>query len=274
MTVSRVLNDPDSVSGATRDRVQAAIDELSYIPNMVGQALRKKSTGAIGLVVSDITNFFAIDQITGVSEAARNAGLSVVFAHTESDAAEELRQIRSLIERRVDGIILSPVFNGPESVDFVQKAQRHIVVIGYPMPQNDVDVVRSDSLLAAARATEHLVALGHRHIAMLSGSAEIVTARERAEGYEAAMRAAGLEPIVRFGAFTPASGLEMATELLSADVAPSAFVTASNFIALGAAHAARSAGLSIPDDISITTFDSPPHPMPCSTRSSQASDSR
>ncbi|MBH0130630.1 LacI family DNA-binding transcriptional regulator [Salinibacterium sp. NK8237] len=255
MTVSRVLNNPDSVSLPTRDRVEAAIRELSYIPNMVGQALRNNTTGAIGLVVSDITNHFAIDEITGVSDAARDKGFSVVFAHTESDSQEELRQIRSMIERRVDGIILSPVHNGPESVDFVQKAQRPVAVIGYPMPKNDVDIVRCDSVISARGATEHLIGLGHTRIVMLSGPAEIVTAAERAEGYEEAMSAAGLRAITRYGAFTPRSGNDMAAEILAQGIRPTAFVTANNFIAMGAAHAAKKLGLSIPGDISITTFD-------------------
>ncbi|MCY7287271.1 MAG: LacI family transcriptional regulator [Cryobacterium sp.] len=255
MTVSRVLNNPDSVSAATRTRVRTAIDELSYIPNMIGQALRHKLTGAIGLVVSDITNPFAIQQITGVSGAARERGFSVIFAQTESDPDEEMRQLRSMIERRVDGIILSPVFNTPDSVDFVSSARGTVVVLGYPMPHNDVDVVRCDTRAAAHHATEHLLRLGHRRISMLSGAAGIVTARERAEGYENAMRAAGLEPDVRYGAFTITSGLEMATAALVADARPTALVTASNFIALGAAQAAQRAGLSIPNDLSVTTFD-------------------
>ncbi|WP_309615312.1 LacI family DNA-binding transcriptional regulator [Salinibacterium sp.] len=255
MTVSRVLNNPDSVSDATRVRVETAIDELSYIPNMIGQALRNKLTGAIGLVVSDITNPFAIQQITGVSSAARDRGFSVVFAQTEASPDEELRQLRSMIERRVDGIILSPVFNTPDSVDFVTSAKGTVVVLGYPMPDNDVDVVRCDSRAAASEATEHLLALGHRRISMLSGPPEIVTARERSEGYKNAMRRAGLVPDVRYGAFTVASGFEMATKILASESRPTALVTASNFIALGAAQAAQRAGVSIPADLSITTFD-------------------
>jgi LacI family transcriptional regulator len=255
MTVSRVLNSPESVSDETRTRVEAAITELSYIPNMVGQALRHKLTGAIGLVVSDITNPFAIQQVTGVSRAARERGFTVIFAQTESDPEEEMRQLRSMIERRVDGIILSPVRNTPDSVDFVAAARRNIVVLGYPMPNNDVDVVRCDSRAASRQATEHLIRLGHRRIAMLSGDPLIVTARERAEGYEDAIRGAGLQPDVRYGAFTVASGLEMASAILDAGTRPTALVTASNFIALGAAQAARQAGLSIPADLSVTTFD-------------------
>ncbi|WP_309620751.1 LacI family DNA-binding transcriptional regulator, partial [Salinibacterium sp.] len=220
MTVSRVLNNPDSVSDATRVRVETAIDELSYIPNMIGQALRNKLTGAIGLVVSDITNPFAIQQITGVSSAARDRGFSVVFAQTEASPDEELRQLRSMIERRVDGIILSPVFNTPDSVDFVTSAKGTVVVLGYPMPDNDVDVVRCDSRAAASEATEHLLALGHRRISMLSGPPEIVTARERSEGYKNAMRRAGLVPDVRYGAFTVASGFEMATKILASESRP------------------------------------------------------
>ncbi|WP_341978096.1 LacI family transcriptional regulator [Microbacterium sp. LTA6] len=255
MTVSRVLNNPDSVSPETRGRVEAAITELRYIPNRVGLGLRRKRTKAIGLIVSDITNPFTIQQITGVGTAARENGYTVIFAQTESDPAEELRQLRSMIERRVDGVILSPVFNTPESVDFAQHARSEIVVLGYPMPDNDVDVVRCDTRTAAKAATEHLLDLGHRRIAMLSGAETIVTARERADGYRDAMRDAGVAPVVQFGAFTAGSGHEMASVVLRASEPPTALVTAGNVIALGAAQAARALGLSIPGDLSVTTFD-------------------
>lgn len=255
MTVSRVLNDPGSVAPKTRVRVEQAIHDLKYVPNMIGQGLRHQRTMTLALLVSDITNPFAIQQITAVSDAARAAGYTVIFAHTQADPAEEMRQLRSMIERRVDGIILSPVRNGPEPVDFVQQAGCEIVVIGYRMPENDVDAVRCDSRSAAAELTEHLLLLGHRRISMLSGQREIVTAVDRADGYRDAMDAAGLPVDIRYGDFTIASGYAMAEGVLDAPSGPTALVTANNFIAIGAARRASERGATIPDDLSIVTFD-------------------
>lgn len=255
MTVSRVLNDPESVARGTRARVEQAIHDLKYVPNMLGQSLRLQRTRTLGLVVSDITNPFAIQQITAVSDAAREAGYTVIFAHTQSDPESEMLQLRSMVERRVDGIILSPVRNTPEPVEFVQRSGGEIVVLGYRMPDNDVDAVRCDSRSAGSELTQFLLSKGHRRIAMLSGDEEIVTATERAEGYADAMGTAGLPATTQFGAFTVASGYHMARRVLGADVQPTACVTANNFIAIGAARCAREMGFEVPEDLSIVTFD-------------------
>ncbi len=255
MTVSRVINQPVTVAAATRERVEQAIRDLNYVPNRLGQGLRNKQTMVIALVVGDIANPFATEQILGVSDAARERDYNLIFTHTDSSADEELAQLRHLIERRVDGIVLSPVLNTPDAVRFVQDQGVPIVVLDYPMPDNDVDVVRCDSEDAGRRLTDYLIELGHTRIAMLSGPEAAVTARERADGYRSAMRAAGLAEDVRFGAFTTASGYAMAADVLTVDDRPTALVTASNFIGLGAARRVRELGLRIPEDLSVVTFD-------------------
>lgn len=255
MTVSRVINDPQAVAPDTRERVEAAIARLRYVPNRVGQGLRNGQTKVIALVVSDISNPFAVKQILGVSDAARVGGYNVVFAHTRGSVDEELAQLRSLAERRVDGVVLSPVRNTPDAVAFAQAHRLPIVVVDYPMPDNDVDVVRCDSVGTASELTEMLLRGGHTRIAMISGPEAVVTARERAEGYRQAMARAGLDSAVQYGEFSPSSGREMARRVLTAAERPTALVTANNFIAIGAARAAAELGLEIPDQLSIVTFD-------------------
>jgi DNA-binding LacI/PurR family transcriptional regulator len=126
------------------------------------------------------------------------------------------------------------------------------------MPDNKVDQVRCDTQTAAEAITRYLIGLGHRHLAMLSGPQEIVSATERADGFRAAIRRAKL-PLrqcpVEFGKFDPHSGYEMARALLETSHRPTALVTANNFIALGAARAAQDLGIRIPEDVSIVTFD-------------------
>ena len=255
MTVSRSLNQPETVSPATRRRVLAAVDELQYVPNVVGQGLRHRRTMVVGFVVSDVSNPFGVQQIQGVSRAARAQGYTVVFAITDGDPDEELRQIRALAGRRVDGIILSPVYNTPDAVEFSQGQGIPIVVIDYAMPQNDVDVVRCDTREASRELTRYLLNLGHTQIAMLSGNEKIVTAVDRAEGYADAMREAGMEPDVTFGDFSVEGGAKGTESLLRRTEPPTAIVTGNNFIALGAAHTARRLGVEVPSDLSIVTFD-------------------
>jgi DNA-binding LacI/PurR family transcriptional regulator len=255
MTVSRSLNQPETVSPATRRRVLAAVDELRYVPNILGQGLRRRRTMVLGFVVSDVSNPFGVQQIQGVSRAARAQGYTVVFAHTDKDSDEELRQIRALAERRVDGIILSPVYNTPEAVEFSQGQGIPIVVLDYAMPDNDVDVVRCDTKAASRQITNYLLDLGHTRIAMLSGSEKIFTSLDRAEGYADAMHDAGLESDVTFGDFSVEGGATGTELLLRRTEPPTALVTGNNFMALGAAHAARRANVDIPGDLSIVTFD-------------------
>lgn len=256
MTVSRVLNSPDSVSPKTRARVQAVIAELNYVPNMIGQTLRTNRTMVIALVVAEISNPFAIQQIRSVGDAARRDGYTVLFAHTEASAENELTQLRALVQRRVDGIVLAPVTNRPDSVDFVQGQGLPISVIGYPMPENDVDVVRCDTGTASRELTEFLIALGHERLAMLSGPRDIVTAQERTDGFVAALRGAGISAVALHNApYTVEGGYQMGLSVLGSHDRPTAIVTANNFIAIGAAKAARELGMRVPEDVSIVTFD-------------------
>ena len=226
------------------------------MPNRLGQSLKSKRTMVIALVVADISNPFAIKQILGVDNAARRQGFNVIFTHTNASPSEEMSHLRSLIERRVDGVVLSPVLNTPDATNFVQSQGLPVVVLDYPMPENDVDTVRCDSIAAARALTQQLLDLGHEHVTMLSGPETIVTARERAIGYSEAMVSAGLTPVVHFGSFSPASGYRMASEVLTGSERPTALVTANNFIALGAGRAAADLGLPIPEALSISTFDS------------------
>ena len=256
ITVSRVLNRHESVAATTRSRVERAIEELGYVPNMLGQALRNNRTMVIAHVASDITNPFAIHQIRSVGDAARKQGYTVIFTHTDGSAQLEREQLRSLIERRVDGIVLSPVTNEPESVDIVQRQGLPITVIGYPMPDNDIDVVRCDTRHASQELTDYLIAQGHTNIAMLTGPRTIVTSVERAEGFAAALESAHLDPWPAvFGSYTVESGYRMALEALTSAERPTALVTANNFIAIGAAQAAKELGISIASELSIVTFD-------------------
>lgn len=256
MTVSRVLNSPDSVSPKTRARVESVIAELKYVPNMIGQTLRTNRTMVIALVVADISNPFAIQQIRSVGDAARRGGYTVLFAHTEASEENELTQLRALVQRRVDGIVLAPVTNRPDSVDFVQGQGLPISVIGYPMPENDVDVVRCDTDTASRELTEYLLTLGHERLAMLSGPRDIVTARERTDGFVAALEGAGISAAAMHNApFTVEGGYQMALSVLGGLDRPTALVTANNFIAIGAAKAARELGMMVPEDVSIVTFD-------------------
>lgn len=261
MTVSRVINDSGYVKNETRARVEAAIAELNYVPNLLGQGLRFKQTNTIGLIIPDISNPYWVTVIRGAEKIASDNGYQVILCNADASEEKEMEQLENLVKRQVDGFLIAPIRNLPGPIDFVQKQRIPIVVIGYPMPEIDVDVVRCDGEEGAYKLVNLLLELGHQRIAMLTGPRTIVTATERVAGYERALREAGLpvaDELILYGHFTPDKGYEMAQKMLAMNPLPTAVVTGNNFIAIGVTKALLEAGLRIPEDLSIVTFDGPP----------------
>lgn len=260
MTVSRVINDSGYVKKETRERVEAAIAELNYVPNLLGQSLRFKQTKTIGLLIPDISDPYWVTVIRGVERAASEIGYQVILCDSHTSETKEMDHLENLIKRQIDGILIAPIRNKPEPIDYVQKQGIPIVVIGYPMPAIDVDIVRCDTEEAAYNIVRLLLDLGHRRVAILSGPIDIVTAVDRVNGYKRALSDAGIpadDELIQYGHFFPEMGFEMAQKMLAINPCPTAVVTANNLIAIGAAKAFYNAGVRIPEDISLVTFDGP-----------------
>jgi DNA-binding LacI/PurR family transcriptional regulator len=260
-TVSRVLNNSGYVKDETRLRVEKAIAELDYVPTSVGQSLRFKRTRTLGLVISDISSMFWITVIRGAERAASAQDYNLILADTEASEEKERRALDSLVRRQVDGVILMPATGGVEPINFVQRQGIPIVVLDHPVPGASVDVVRCDTEQASYGLVRLLIELGHRRIAMLTGPRDFATAADRADGYRRALQDAGLavdETLIHYGRFQPESGYDMAARLLELPDRPTAVATGNDFIALGAIKAFRDAGLSVPSDISMVTFDVAP----------------
>ena len=260
-TVSRVINNSGYVKDETRQRVEAAIAELNYVPNLLGQSLRNKQTNTIGLLIADISNPFWIPVIRGVESVASENGYNVILCDTDTSETKEMAHLENLLKKQVDGIVIAPIRNTPGPVAFTQKQNVPIVVVGYPMPNVDVDIVRCDTEEAAYDIVRVLLDLGHRRIAALTGPENIVTATDRVAGYKRALREAGIaieDELIQYGHFLPEKGYEMAQKMLNLNPLPTAVVTGNNFIAIGATKALYEAGVRIPEDMSVVTFDGPP----------------
>lgn len=261
ITVSRVLNNPAAVSPATRARVEAAIEELGYIPNQIARSLRSNRTNTLALVLTDITNPFWTTVARSVEDAASAQGFAVILCNTDENEAKQNDYLSVLLRKRVDGFLLVPARSEPSAVERIQRQKVPVVVLDRCVPGATVDVVRSDSEQGAYALTQHLIDLGHRRIAMLSGPQDVSTAQERVQGYRRALEEAGIpveESWILRGAYTVASGYESARDLLAQAEPPTAFLGANNFIALGAMRAIREAGLGIPEDISLACVDDIP----------------
>lgn len=261
ITVSRVLNSPDTVSPATRARVEAAIEELGYVPNQIARSLRSNRTNTLALVLTDITNPFWTSVARSVEDAASAQGFNVILCNTDESQTKQEEYLSVLLRKRVDGYLLVPARSEASAVESILRQKAPVVVLDRRVPGAAVDVVRSDSEAGVYELTSHLIGLGHRQIAMLSGPAVVSTAQERVDGYRRALHEAGLaveERWIRVGEFTVESGYAMARLLLTETELPTALLGANNFVALGAMRAIREAGLRIPTDISVVCVDDIP----------------
>jgi LacI family transcriptional regulator len=267
MTVSRVLNNSGYVSVATRARVERAVAEVGYVPNALARQLRSKATKTLALVVSDISNPFFTTIARGVEDAASARGFAVMFCNTDENEAEEARYLRLLIERQVDGILLVPARSPGTSFRLLRAHKMPLVVLDRRVTARRVDSVRCDSEAGAYALTRHLIALGHRRIAVLTGRRTISTSIDRVAGCRRALEEAGLtldDALVRYGGFNfgnlnLADGHRMTEEVLaSTEDPPTAIFAANNFIAFGAIRALREMGLRVPDDMSVVAFDDLP----------------
>ena len=261
MTVSRVINDSGYISQETRARVNRAIAELGYMPNVLARQLRSKRTKTLALVVTDIANPFFTTIARGVEDAARARGYAVMFCNTDESEAEEIEYVRVLIQRRVDGVLLVPATDSSGSLQLLREHALPVVVLDRHVRSALVDEVLTDSETGAYLAVRHLIDLGHRSIAILTGPATVSTAVDRVAGYRRALAEAGLgaeSEQILFGEFNEASGYEMTRRVLTAQPRPTAIFAGNNFIAFGAIQALRQAGVAIPDGISIVVFDDLP----------------
>ncbi len=267
MTVSRVVNGTGHTSAETRARVEAAIGELGYVPNALARQLRSKRTKTIALLVSDISNPYFTTIARGVEDFFNGHGYTVMYGNTDEDAAEEEEYLLALIERQVDGVLLVPARSSGESFRQLASHRVPVVVIDRRVDVQTVDSVRCDSVAGAHSLIEHLLGLGHRRIAVLTGSPAISTSMDRVAGARLALEEAGLElpeRLVHFGSFNygksnQADGHRMALDMLAAPgPQPTAVFCANNFIAFGAIRALREAGLRVPDDMSVVAFDDLP----------------
>ena len=258
ITVSRAINDSGYVSVKTRARVEKAVEELGYVPNRLARSLRLKRTQTLALVVTDITNPFWTTVARGVEDAAQDAGFNVILCNTDESEAKQEQYLDVLLQKQVDGILLVPARDSEALAGWIQRCAVPVVVLDRRVCSGQVDLVCGDSEGGAHQLVDHLLALGHRRIAVLSGPRDVSTAVDRVRGYAEALAEAGLEvraDWVCYGQFSIESGYEMTQQVLTARPCPTALFAVNNFIAIGALRALRDAGLRVPEDMSVVAFD-------------------
>jgi len=253
--VSLVLRGSNSVSDERRRLVLEAAAELGYRPNAVARSLVRRRTNLFGIVLSDLHNPFFAEVIDGVQEAAGNEGYRTIISTIDRRALAEQRALDTLLELRVDGLILASPMFGVQSIDAASR-ELPMVLVARKSDVPHVDSVTNDDPTGARLVVDHLVALGHRRIAHIDGGRG-AGAAERREGYEHAMRERGLGDVVRVvpGSYTEEGGYHGVESLLAAGPLPTAIFVANDLAALGALGILAERGIRVPQDVSIVGYD-------------------
>ncbi|MBM7570726.1 LacI family DNA-binding transcriptional regulator [Aquibacillus albus] len=259
-TVSRVLNNTGYVSEKTRKRVMGVVEELNYEKNMLAVALMKKQTKTIGLIIPDITNHFYADLTRAVEDEGNRHGFNVILCNTDNDMEKEASYVSFLLQKNIDGIIFaSPKKDDPNIKALCDKnPQFPIVQLGGEVEGVNTDKVLVENSQGAYDLTKHLIELGHESFGVVLGHRNSLASKDRLDGINIAINEANLRLVkqnILYGDFKMQDGLKSALQLLKSKNRPTAIIAATDLLAIGCYQAAKSIGLSIPDDLSITGFD-------------------
>jgi DNA-binding LacI/PurR family transcriptional regulator len=257
-TVSRALTGKSDVNAATKARVQAAAERLGYQPNLPARSLVLGRTRSLGLVVSDCTNPFYAMLIRAVENVAYSNGYSLLLATSNETVEREAAALQMLRERRIDGLLLSPVaVEAPHLRPLLGGAVPCVLLTRQPAGYKGL-FVGTDNARAAELATRHLLELGHRRIAHVTLADGGISARMRMQGYRRQLARAGVSPSERLELAAPQTiegGRTVARRLLAHQPRPTAVFTYNDQQAAGVLLGLRDAGVKVPEEMSVVGFD-------------------
>ncbi len=256
-TVSRVLNQHPNVRPLTRDKVLAAIRELSYRPNAAARALVTRRTHTLGVISFDTTLYGPASMLYGIERAARHAYFVSIASLPALDHRGVLDAVDRLLGQPVEGIIvIAPQTSAVAALNGVP-AHVPLVAVGCGT-KTPIPSVAVDNAAGAARATQYLLDLGHETVHHVGGPGSWLDARERTEGWQQALRSAGAaEPEVLAGDWSSRSGYEIGHELAQMPEVTAVFC-ANDHMALGLLRALAERGRRVPKDVSVVGFDDIP----------------
>lgn len=257
--VSYVINNgPRGVAPQTRARVEEAMAKLNYRPNSLARSLASRRTLTLGFVLPDISNPFFSEVARGLENAAYDAGYTMLFGNAMDDESREVDYLRTLIDRRVDGLVVIPVGGADRWVAEVATAAIPTVILDRATTAPSLSSVTVDNEAGAFGATAHLIAHGHSRIGLVAGPDSLEPSAGRARGWARALTEAGQDESLSARAavgFGRMQAYWAALELLGTDNRPSAIFVASDEQSAGVYRAAAELGLRIPEDLAIASFD-------------------
>jgi LacI family transcriptional regulator len=258
-TVSNVINRPHMVAEETRQRVQAAIDELGYVRSESARQLRAGQSRIIALLVLDMANPFFVDVASGAERVARASKLGVMLCNSAQSTSEEADYLSLFAEQRVRGVLVTPAdMSGRNLADF----RRHgipFVFVDRVLPSAEGCSVSVDDVLGGTLAVRHLLEQGHTDVAYVSGPMSLPQCQDRRQGALAALAEAGLGPgalrHVEAELLDVPAGREAGAALLAMTPRPSAVFCANDLLALGVLQALFAAGVRVPGEVALVGYD-------------------
>jgi LacI family transcriptional regulator len=260
-TVSKILKgSPVNVSDATRARVLASARELGYVPNAVARGLAPQSTSALGIVAGDLADWALSQFVVGAEREARRRGRAVLITSARGEPDDTAACVRALIERRVDGIVAAaPQLEHDRALSRLLGTVPTVSI--HHVPGGGVSLVGSDHRATGRLATDHLVRLGHRRVATITGPPDRRVVSSRVHGYREALEAAGVEPdpgLVEPADWTPEGGYQAMRRLLERAPDVTAVFAQNDLMAMGALSALHRLGRAVPDDVAVVGCDDLP----------------
>lgn len=261
MTVSKCLRDAKDISVATRERIKKLATEMGYVPNISARHLRSQNTKLLGLVISAVTNPIYARLMMAIEERAHELGYELLLAQSLNQPEREEACIRRLLARRVEGLLITPVYRLRPTAPIFEEIRRlkvPTVVLGQRgLFCSDFSNVEVDDIAASAQVTRHLIELGHKRIAYFCGPPVSPAAQERYEGFRRALREANLElddRLVFNAGVTMEEGEKAALQFMNENPGATAVQAVNDMVAIGASNVLLSQGMRIPHDLSVAGF--------------------
>ena len=260
-TVSNVLNSPAVVAPETRRRVEEAMAQVGFVRNGAARQLRGIPSPVVGAVILDLANPFYSEVTRGIEDRVTEAGCMLMLCSTDAQAAKEAQQLRVLEEHGVRGVLVNPAGPRLDSLTGMAKRGTPVVLLDHPQEHAALCAVTVDNVLGGRLAAQHVLELGHRHLAFLYSSVGTRQSVQRREGIRQALLAAGLDPataLVDVDLPPPdiAGSADAALDaLLAGPHVPSAILCFNDIAALGALRGLRRLGVSVPGEISVVGYD-------------------
>ncbi|MFP7706803.1 LacI family DNA-binding transcriptional regulator [Trueperella sp. LYQ141] len=258
-TVSNVLNRPEKVGKMTRRIVQNAMNELGFVPLRAAGQLRGGSSGLIGVIVPDVGNMYWASVLRGIEATIDAQGLTMIVASTRQSKFRQREQLRSMQSQGVDGLIVAPIAEQKDEWSYFQRKTKFGLILVSAMADKDIASVRTNDLRGAQIGIQHLLDMGHRHIAFINGPHFVPWCLERYQGAYKAIVDSGYENEISFSEvlvedLTMDEGAQAASRVFDEGIA-TAIMCANDMLALGVIKAAKEKGIAIPESVSVVGYD-------------------